>query len=185
LKEPSGGHLIQPLDAAGGRWDHQRIRQIDGHGNNRILEGPGRDGHCHILRAAVVAGGSGSCGIREDGSKQPLPLPMRQLNGRIIKTRNTCYSNQVQPQPIPPCPLTMSLSTTSPLFWNTSRNGNPTLPWAAVIDCSLEKKLFLIPNLTLPWDNLRPSPSSYLCYLGAEADPHLAPMSFQGVAGEQ
>ena len=35
-------------------------------------------------------------------------------------------------QPIPPCPLTTSLSATSPQFWNTSRDGDPTTPWAAM-----------------------------------------------------
>jgi len=36
------------------------------------------------------------------------------------------------PQPIPSCSLTTSLSATSPWLRNTSRDGHPTTPWAAV-----------------------------------------------------
>jgi len=31
-----------------------------------------------------------------------------------------------------PCPPTTSLSATSPRLWDTSRDGDPTTPWAAV-----------------------------------------------------
>ena len=31
-----------------------------------------------------------------------------------------------------PCPPTTSLSATSPQLWDTSRDGDPTTPWAAV-----------------------------------------------------
>ena len=37
-----------------------------------------------------------------------------------------------QPNPPPPCPLPTSLSATSPPFWSTSRDGDPTTPWTAV-----------------------------------------------------
>ena len=33
-----------------------------------------------------------------------------------------------QPQPTPPCPLTASLSASSPRFWNSSRDDDPPLP---------------------------------------------------------
>ena len=50
-------------------------------------------------------------------------------------------------QPTPPCPLPTSLSATSPWFWNTSRDGDPTTPRAAVPvpDCSFREEI--VPNI--------------------------------------
>ena len=44
-----------------------------------------------------------------------------------------------------------------------------------------EKKFFLISNLNLPWCNWCYHLSWYCCYLGEDADPHLATTSYQGV----
>ena len=55
----------------------------------------------------------------------------------------------------------MSLSTTSKQILNTSRDGDPTTslgsPFQYLTTPSV-KKCFLIPNLNLPWHNLRPFP---------------------------
>ena len=55
-----------------------------------------------------------------------------------------------------PCPLTMPLSTTSPQFLNTSRDGDSTTSLGSLCHCSTalsEKKFFLISNLNLHWRN--------------------------------
>ena len=79
-----------------------------------------------------------------------------------------------------PCPPTTSLSATSPRFWNTSRDGDPTTLCAAV---PLHHHCFRdFPNihLTLPWHNMRSSvtPSSaavgihiYPAHLGSQLHP--------------
>jgi len=46
-----------------------------------------------------------------------------------------------------------------------------------------ENKCFLISNLDFSWHNLRGLPSSYCCYLGGEANPHLSTTSFQDSHG--
>ena len=51
----------------------------------------------------------------------------------------------------------MSLSTTSTLFLNTSRNSNSTTSLGSLFQCLITlymKKFFLIPSLGLPWCNL-------------------------------
>lgn len=60
-------------------------------------------------------------------------------------------------------PITTSLSATSPQFWSTSRDGDPTTPWAALCHCSTtltEMKFHLISNLNLLWHNSEPLPDT-------------------------
>ena len=54
----------------------------------------------------------------------------------------------------------MSLLATYTLFLNTSRDGDPTTSLGSLCQyiTALLDKFSLIPNLTLPWCNLRPSP---------------------------
>uniref|UniRef100_A0A803YFB6 ETS proto-onco 1, transcription factor n=1 Tax=Meleagris gallopavo TaxID=9103 RepID=A0A803YFB6_MELGA len=62
-----------------------------------------------------------------------------------------------EPQPPTLCPLTISAHSTSPWFWCTPRDCDPSLP-GQLCQCStvlLENKLFLISNLKLPGYNLR------------------------------
>ena len=54
------------------------------------------------------------------------------------------------PPTIQSCPLTTSLSATSPCFLNTPKHGYLTT--------LSKKKLLLTPKLNLPWCNLRPFP---------------------------
>ena len=58
---------------------------------------------------------------------------------RLKKTSKIPKSN-------PLCPLPTSLSATSPGFWSTSRDGDPTTPWAAVPlqHCSYKE---IVPNI--------------------------------------
>ena len=51
---------------------------------------------------------------------------------RSVQVRNDLQDPQAQPQPTLTMPTAMSLSATSPWFWSTSRDGDPTTPWAAV-----------------------------------------------------
>lgn len=43
---------------------------------------------------------------------------------------NDLSGPQVQPQPNTTVPITTSLSSTSSQFWSTSRDNDPTTPWA-------------------------------------------------------
>jgi len=66
-------------------------------------------------------------------------------------------------------------------FLNTSGDGDSTTSLGSLFQCFTalsEKIFFLISNLKLPWRNLRHL-LSYCCYLGEEAEPHLATTSFQ------
>jgi len=69
---------------------------------------------------------------------------------RITQVGKDLQANQNQPQPTPLCPLTTSLSATSPRFWNTSRVGDPTTSLGSLCHCSTtlpENIFFLISNL--------------------------------------
>jgi len=68
---------------------------------------------------------------------------------RLEKTTKITKSN-----PNPPCPLTTSLSATSPQLVT------PALPMQQCqhITTLSKNKFFLISNLSLPWDNVRPFP---------------------------
>ena len=71
----------------------------------------------------------------------------------IIQVGKDLSDPQVQPQPTQPCPLPTSLSATSPWFWNTSRDGDPTTSLGSPFQCLTalsEKKLFVISDLNLP-----------------------------------
>ena len=59
----------------------------------------------------------------------------------------------------PTMPITTSLSATSPQFWNTCRDGDPTTPCAAVlcITALLEKRLLLTLKVTLLCCSLKQS----------------------------
>lgn len=65
------------LDVAAteGRWDLQGIRQIDGQRNKLILKRPGRGGHCHLPRAAIVVAGASGGTRRQKMAQNSLPLP--------------------------------------------------------------------------------------------------------------
>ena len=66
--------------------------------------------------------------------RSPIPCALEKAalcptpNHRIIQVGKDLQHPQVQPQPIPPCPLTTSLRATSPSFLNTSRDSDPTAP---------------------------------------------------------
>ena len=77
---------------------------------------------------------------------------------RLKKTTKIIQSNH---QPIPPCPLSTSLSDTSIRFLNTFRDGDSTASLGGLCHCLTtlsEKKCFLIANLNLPCHSLRPFP---------------------------
>jgi len=74
---------------------------------------------------------------------------MKAFNHRIVEVGKDLSDHQVQAQPNPPCPL--SLSATSPQFWNTSRDGDSIISLGSPFQ-------FLISNLKLPWHNFRPPP---------------------------
>ena len=63
---------------------------------------------------------------------QPKAEPARGTTQsfRLGKTMKRPKPNPTRPTP--PCPLPTSLSATSPLLWNTCRDGDPNTPWAAV-----------------------------------------------------
>lgn len=78
------------------------------------------------------------------------------------KAEKDLQDRHIQPQPISPCPMTMSPSVTSPWSLNTSCDGDPALPWAAV---SEHRRTYR--DETFP--NIRPSPFSaslLLCLRG-------------------
>jgi len=52
----------------------------------------------------------------------------KNIESQIIKDGEDL---QDQPPSHPTMPIATSLSVTSPWFWNTSRHGDPTTPWAA------------------------------------------------------
>jgi len=62
----------------------------------------------------------------------PQVTERRKLIFRIIKVRKDLQDHQVQPHSIPSSPLTTFLSATSLWLWSTTRDGDPTTPWAAV-----------------------------------------------------
>ena len=60
-----------------------------------------------------------------------------------------------------PCPLNMSLHTTSTHFLNASKDSDSTTSKDSLfqyLTTLSEKKFFLISNLNLPWHNLKPFP---------------------------
>lgn len=73
---------------------------------------------------------------------------------RLEKTTKVTTSNHQ-----PPCPMATSLSATSPLLLNTSRDANITTSLGSLCQCTTtlsEKKFFLLSHLNLPWHILRP-----------------------------
>lgn len=78
------------------------------------------------------------------------------------KAEKDLQDRHIQPQPISPCPMTMSPSVTSPWSLNTSCDGDPALPWAAVSEHRRTYRDETIPNI-------QPSPFSaslLLCLRG-------------------
>ena len=74
---------------------------------------------------------------------------------RPLRSSSTAIS------PTPPCPLTTSLSATTPHFSNNSGDRDFTTPLRSPYQCLTthsENNFFLLSNLNLPWHNLRPSP---------------------------
>jgi len=70
---------------------------------------------------------------------------------RLEKTSKAIQSNSNQS---PPCPLTTSLSATSPQLLNTPRDGDCTTSLGSLCHCITtlpEKKCFLTPSVNLPW----------------------------------
>ena len=65
-------------------------------------------------------------------SSQLDPCSPSLQNHRMVKVGKDLQDVQAQPQPIPLCPLTTSLSATSPWLWNSFRDSDHTTPWAAV-----------------------------------------------------
>ena len=79
-----------------------------------------------------------------------------------------------------PTTNTLSLSMTSKRFWWLHH------PLDSLFQCLttlMEKKFLLISNPNLPGATWGHSLSSYRCYLGEEANPHLTTTSFQAVVG--
>ena len=73
------------------------------------------------------------------GDKSPLLQPVPNWEENPKSKHNTNFLCQLieswrrlvgSPSPPLPCPLT--LNATSPLFWHTSRDSDPSTPWAAV-----------------------------------------------------
>jgi len=68
-----------------------------------------------------------------------------------LRLEKTSKINQSNPSPSPTVPTDTSLRATSPLFWNTSRDGDSTISLGSLWQCLtvlLEKKLPLTSNLT-------------------------------------
>ena len=106
----------------------------------------------HHLAEAVLQGANSSCSAG-------LLVPPESQNHQIIQVGKALQDHPIQPQPVPPCPLTMSLP---PLHGSQTPPGMVTqpLPWAAweCLTTFSENKLFLTDNLNLPWCSLRPLP---------------------------
>ena len=100
---------------------------------------------------------------------------------RIITVGKDLHNPQVQHQPIPPCPPPTSLSARSPQLWNTPRDGDLPLrgQLCHCITTLLEKGFSRIPNLTLPWHNMRPSPLILLLSPRSRGRTPLNTTSFQ------
>ena len=68
----------------------------------------------------------------------------------LLRLEKTSQVTKSKPNPAPPCPLTMSLSATSPHSLNTSRDGDSTMSLAAyakALPLYLKKKInYLISN---------------------------------------
>ena len=87
-----------------------------------------------------------------------------EMNHRIIESwvGKDLWNHQVQPSTQHHHSYkTISRSTTSTHFLNTSRDGDSTTFLGSLFQCLTTlsvKKFFLISNLNLPWCNLRPLP---------------------------
>jgi len=85
-----------------------------------------------------------------------LSLPLISQEHRIIKAGKTTAITTTNTSP-----LSTSISATSPVFLNTSKDGDSTTSLGSPfqhLTTLWEKKFFLISNLSLPWCNFRPSP---------------------------
>ena len=94
------------------------------------------------------------------------PSPTVPGGIRIVEQNHSGWKRPLRPSgptlnPPPSCALTTSLSATSTQLPDTSRDGDPPPPWAALCHCLTarsEKKVFLLSNLNLLWHNVRPPP---------------------------
>jgi len=91
--------------------------------------------------------------------------PYRELGQhRIIeslKLEKTAKIPKFNPSPSSLCPLTTSLSATSPCYWNTSRDSDTTTSLGSLCHCSTtpsKKRFFLIFIMNFHWHKLRPTP---------------------------
>jgi len=82
--------------------------------------------HSIVSTSRTIASVSGSWNINSVQGCRVVHGVIESL--RLEKTSKITNFN---PSPIPPCPLTTSLSATSPQFWNTPRDGDSPAPWAA------------------------------------------------------
>jgi len=98
-----------------------------------LLDGGGEEAALYGHTNMPLAWHSLAERILLDGSKRPWNHRIAE-SLRLEKTSKITKSN---PSPLPPCPLT--LSATSPWFWNVPRASDPTTPWAA---CSVASPLF-------------------------------------------
>ena len=76
-----------------------------------------------------------------------------------LRLEKTSKATKSTPNPLPPWPLTMSLSATSQWFLNTSRDSDSTTSLGSLSQCITtlpEKKLFLTSNLNVLRRSLRP-----------------------------
>jgi len=99
---------------------------------------------------------------------------IRSQNDRVILVGKELQDPRVQPQPTPLCPLLTSLSATSPQLLNTSRDSDCTTSVGSPCHCITalpKKKHFLIFNLNIPWQNIRPFPLGLLLSPGRSVQP--------------
>jgi len=75
---------------------------------------------CHrFMVSKLLAGRRGEHGHFQSSCPSIKDLFRLEKNSGTIRSKHN---------PLPPCPLPTSLSTTSPWFWNTSRDGDPNHP---------------------------------------------------------
>lgn len=117
-----------------------------------------------------------------DGTWNYLQWPLLKLQnlGSKIRQRSPCpVVNSC-----PPCPVTVSLTATSPCFLKASRNGDiPISPSSLCqyITTLLERKFVLISNRNLLWHILRPLHLILSLLMTKEADPPLLQLPFRSV----